>query len=105
MRVRDLAFLHAGDSVAVVVYGDRGDVARQAVRSLALRGISHAYYLRGGMAGWEGEVMAPAAPDPTDSAAVARFQPTRELIAWFGGRPSHTARADSAAVARRKRRC
>jgi rhodanese-related sulfurtransferase len=81
---------HAGETI--VLYADGSGQAAQAWTLLHARGVN-AVVLRDGMAAWEDNILAPRVPDPSDTAAVRRFDQTRELSAWFGGRPSHGAAA------------
>jgi hypothetical protein len=97
--------LDARAGETVVLYADGSGQAAQAWTLLHARGLK-AVVLRDGMAAWEDEVMAPRIPDPADTAAVHRFEQTRELSAWFGGRPSHApAAAVASPVPRRRKSC
>jgi rhodanese-related sulfurtransferase len=92
---------HAGETI--VLYADGSGQAAQAWTLLRARGVN-AVVLRDGMAAWEDNIMAPRIPDPADTAAVRRFDQTRDLSAWFGGRPSHERAAVVANQAPRRRK-
>jgi len=100
-HARDLAFLTSNDSTTLVIYGDGTEDALPVLRSLSLRRFPKVLVLRGGIAAWDAEIMAPRVPDARDSGAVARFESMRELSAWFGGRPTR----DTTTHPRPKRAC
>jgi len=78
------ALLLAGlpPSVHVVVFDERGDRHTGAgdwPRTLNYR------YLRGGLAAWKADVLAPAAPESVDLAARARAARQNQVAAYFSG--------------------
>jgi rhodanese-related sulfurtransferase len=75
----------AGDTA--VLYSQEGADAAQAWVFLKARGVSHAYFIPGGLADWRDEVISPVLPADASAAAVAAFEPIAELSLYFGGSP------------------
>jgi hypothetical protein len=106
-----IADLEIGPGETVVLYSDGGAHAAQAWVLLRARGERSVFVLKDGLAAWEDEVLAPAAPAPGDTAGAARYQRALKLTRYFGGRPRRAgtgagqpAGTDSPAAPARRRR-
>lgn len=71
----------------IVLYSEGGIHSAQAwmlLRSLGYKGV---YILRGGLEGWNDEVLFPTLADNADAAARINFAKTAEVSKYFGGSP------------------
>jgi rhodanese-related sulfurtransferase len=71
----------------IVLYSDGGIHAAQAwmlLRSLGYKGV---YMLRGGLEGWNDDVLFPSLAETADAAARINFAKTAEVSKYFGGTP------------------
>ena len=74
-------------SETIVVYSKEGAHAAQAWVLLRALGHRQVFFLRGGRAAWEGEVLRPTLADDASDAAKAEFARASELSRYFGGAP------------------
>ncbi len=101
-----LARLRIEPGERLVLYDDDETVAAQAAVLLRARGADAVQVLRGGLAGWEDAVMAPAPARPGDRDDAVRFARARAAAEYFGGRVRRAdAVRETAPPPRRRNRC
>lgn len=71
----------------VVLYSEGGAHAGQAWVLLRAMGLSSVFFVPGGMADWDEDVMAPTAPADASDEEKRAFATTAELSRYFGGEP------------------
>jgi rhodanese-related sulfurtransferase len=87
------------DRETIVLYSDGGTHAAQGWVFLRARGLSHVYFLRGGLADWLDDVMNPTLAHDATPEARAAFERVVPLSRYFGGAPRRETATDPAAQA------
>jgi len=87
LTLEQIAHNEFASADTLVLYSDAGAHAAQAWMMLRARGITNAYFLRGGLAEWLDDVIDPVLPDDASEAERRAFAPIADISRYFDGTP------------------